>query len=85
MSLQSKEFYIIRIEGQLDAGWADWFDEMAITPAESDDPMHDTFNETILSGFVADQAALHGLLIKLRDLNLPLIAVNRLTHVQRDK
>jgi hypothetical protein len=61
--------YEIRIKGHLDDQWSDWFDGLAITLEEDGD--------TLLTGSVADQAALHGLLKKVRDLGLPLISVNR--------
>lgn len=61
--------YQIRLQGQLDHRWSDWFDGMAIVP--------DGSGETLLTGPVADQAALHGLLRKVRDLGLPLLSVNR--------
>ena len=60
--------YEIRIKGHLDGRWADWFDGLAITPQEN--------GETLLSGPVADQAALYGLLRKVRDIGLPLLAVS---------
>jgi hypothetical protein len=63
------ENYEIRLKGHLDARWAGWFDGLTLT-RESD-------GTTVLSGSVVDQAALHGLLGKVRDLGLPLIAVNR--------
>ena len=63
--------YEIRLEGHLNARWADWFDGLSLTQ-ESD-------GTTVLSGSVVDQAALHGLLGKVRDLGLPLIAVQRRT------
>lgn len=59
--------YKIRIKGHLDKRWADWFDGMTITPADNGD--------TVLTGPVVDQAALHGLLRKVRDLGMPLISV----------
>lgn len=62
--------YVIRIKGRLDCKWADWFGGLKITNLEND--------ETILAGQVADQAALHGLLNKLRDLGLPLLSVQRI-------
>ncbi len=65
------QFYEIRIEGHLDGQWADWFDGMSITLEED--------GTTLLSGPVADQPALYGLLRKVRDLGLPLVAVNRAT------
>ncbi len=60
--------YEIRIAGQLGAEWADWFDGMAITPAPD--------GVTRLTGVVTDQSALYGLLRKVRDLGLTLLAVN---------
>ncbi len=69
--MQSNEggSYEIRLKGHLEPRWADWFDGLTLT-RESD-------GTTVLSGSVVDQAALHGLLGKVRDLGLPLIAVNR--------
>jgi hypothetical protein len=61
--------YQIRIKGCLDARWAARFEGMTLTP-------EDTGN-TLLTGSVADQAALHGLLRKVRDLGMPLISVTR--------
>ena len=58
----------IRVKGQLDQHWSDWFEGLTIT--------HNDQNETILTGPVVDQAALHGLLAKLRDLRLPIVSVN---------
>ena len=58
----------IRVKGQLDQHWSDWFEDLTIT--------HNDQNETILTGLVVDQAALHGLLAKLRDLRLPIVSVN---------
>ena len=61
-------YYEIRLKGQLNARWADWFDGMAITLDDNGD--------TLLSGPVVDQAALHGLLKKVRDVGLTLLSVN---------
>ena len=61
--------YQIRVKGNLGGKWSDWFDGFTIT-RQADD-------ETLLSGPVADQAALHGLLGKIRDLGLPLLSVKR--------
>ncbi len=61
--------YSIKIEGHLDEGWADWFEGLLFT--------HENDGSTTLSGKIADQAALHGLLKKIRDLGLPLLSVNR--------
>lgn len=59
--------YQIRIGGRLDEQWSAWFDQMTLTQADNGD--------TLLTGPVVDQAALHGLLRKVRDLGLPLISV----------
>jgi hypothetical protein len=61
--------YQIRIKGHLGHQWTDWFDGLTITLEEN--------GETLLTGPVVDQAALHGLLKKVRDLGMPLISVNR--------
>lgn len=59
--------YRIRIKGQLDSQWTDWFEGLTITLEENGD--------TLITGPVIDQAALHGLLKKVRDLGMPLISV----------
>ena len=61
--------YQIRIEGHLDCQWTDWFGGLTITLEENGD--------TLITGQVVDQAMLHGLLKKVRDLGLPLVSVNR--------
>ena len=61
-------FYHIRVRGHLDIAWSEWFDGLAIT--------HEPNDMTVIAGPVRDQAALFGLLIKIRDLGLTLIAVN---------
>ncbi len=61
------QYYEICLKGQLDAQWADWFEGLTITLEEG--------NNTLLSGPVADQAALHGLLKKIRDLGMTLVSV----------
>jgi hypothetical protein len=60
--------YEIRFKGHLDDRWVDWFEGLAITLEEN--------GNTLLSGPVTDQAALHGLLKKVRDVGLPLLSVN---------
>ena len=62
--------YEIRIGGRLAPRWATWFDGMTLTTAGD--------GTTVLSGPVADQAALHGLLAKVRDLGVPLVGVTQL-------
>ena len=62
--------YEIRVEGILDARWSAWFDGLRINS--------DASGTTTIAGPVRDQAALHGLLGKVRDLGLPLIAVRRI-------
>lgn len=57
----------IRIKGHLDRRWTDWFEGLTITPEDNGD--------TLLTGPVVDQAALHGLLRKVRDLGMPWISV----------
>jgi hypothetical protein len=59
--------YHIRIKGHLAARWNDWFEHMTITPEDNGD--------TILTGSLVDQAALHGILKRIRDLGLPLVSV----------
>jgi len=62
--------YQITVKSNLDRTWADWFDGFAITPGAD--------STTVLTGPAADQAALHGLLGRIRDLGLPLLSVERL-------
>ena len=57
----------IRVQGQIDRHWSDWLGGLTIT--------HTDQNETVLTGPVVDQAALYGLLAKLRDLGLPVLSV----------
>ncbi len=61
--------YEIRVEGVLDSRWTAWFEDLQVKSEGS---------QTVISGLVADQPALHGLLVKVRDLGLCLICVRRL-------
>ncbi len=58
----------IRVKGQIDEQWAEWFEGLSVAHSEE--------GETVLTGSVVDQAALHGLLAKLRDLGLSLLSVS---------
>ena len=64
--------YELRIKGHLDDRWSDWFGGLTITLEDNGD--------TLLTGPVVDQAALHGLLRKVRDLGMPLVSVSLLEH-----
>ena len=68
--------YQIRIKGHLGREWTDWFEGLTITLEHNGD--------TLLTGPVVDQAALHGLLKKVRDLGMPLVSVSPLEHGQAD-
>jgi hypothetical protein len=62
--------YDIRVQGHLDARWAAWFGGFTLT--------HASDGTTVIHGHVLDQAALHGLLAKLRDIGIPLVSVTQL-------
>jgi hypothetical protein len=66
---ESAAIYQIRVKGHLDRRWSDWFDGFTI--------IYPSDNETLLYGWVVDQAALHGLLVKIRDLGLSLLSLRR--------
>lgn len=68
--------YQITVKGHLDHRWADWFEGLTITLEENGD--------TVLTGLVVDQAALHGLLKRVRDLGVPLLSVNAVEPGQVD-
>ena len=67
---ESSPVYQIKVKGHLDERWSDWFDGFTITYPSED--------ETLLRGRVVDQAALHGMLAKIRDLGLSLLSVERI-------
>ncbi|MCC6614155.1 MAG: hypothetical protein IT320_11805 [Anaerolineae bacterium] len=62
--------YEIRVEGHVDPAWSVWFSNWAISPLDN--------GETLITGYAVDQPALHGVLTRLRDLNLKLIGVKTL-------
>jgi hypothetical protein len=66
----------IRVKGQIDERWSDWLDGLAVT--------HTGEGETVLTGSILDQSALYGLISKLRDLGLPLLAVNLYEEVSNE-
>jgi len=68
--------YEIRVQGHLDQRWSAWFEGLAIT--------YDTDDNTVLRGPLVDEAALHGVLIKVRDLAVPLLAVHRVEESASD-
>ena len=72
----SAKDYQIRVQGHLRPEWAEWFDDMTL--------VHEANGTTTMSGPIADQAALHGLLIKVRDLGLELIAVQPVGYAHQD-
>ena len=66
--ISNAQYYEIRLKGHLEARWVKWFNGLAIKLEDNGD--------TLLTGPVVDQAALHGLLKRVRDLGLPLLSVN---------
>jgi hypothetical protein len=74
--------YEIRLQGRLDQRWSTWFDGMTLTT--SPDPAGAGVL-TVLRGHVVDQAALHGLLARLRDIGLPLLSVTRVEPDKTDR
>jgi len=74
--LSQPMIYQIRLQGHLGRQWADWFQGLTITLEDNGD--------TVLTGAVVDQAALHGLLRKIRDLGILLLSVNRVELGQAD-
>ena len=68
--------YQIRIKGHVGRQWSDWFGDLTIQLQDN--------GETLLTGPVVDQAALHGVIKKVRDVGMPLLSVNRVKHGQAD-
>jgi hypothetical protein len=73
---QEPGLYVIRIKGHLDSRWTHWFEGLTITLADNGD--------TLLAGPVVDQAALHGVLRRVRDLGMPLLSVELVQPNQED-
>jgi len=67
MTVTGAKNYEIRVQGQLDSHWNSWFEGLALTLLEN--------GETLITGPIPDQAALHGILAKIRDLGLQLLSV----------
>jgi len=69
--MDQPSIYRIRVKGHVDAAWSDWFEGFAFT--------HEPNGETTLSGPIVDQSALQGVLLKISNLGLTLVSVNRVT------
>jgi hypothetical protein len=67
--MRTPVFYEIRVEGHIGDSWSSWFEGLTIRREES--------GETVLTGPLVDEAALHGVLVKIRDLGLPLVEARR--------
>lgn len=76
IDLNQPAVYQIRVEGQLDCNWTDWFGGMAIAAQANGD--------SVLTGAIVDQAALYGILKKVRDLGMSLVSVNRVNPREPD-
>ena len=74
---EQSNFYQIRVKGHLDPQWSDWFEGMAVTPDDNE--------STLITGPVIDDAALHGLLKRVRDSGLRLLSVNQIEADQENK
>jgi hypothetical protein len=77
VTILEKATYQITVEGLLDTQWSDWFEGWTVNPQED--------GTTILASPLIDQAALHGVLKKVRDLGMPLVSVTPLEHRQADQ
>jgi len=73
--------YEIKAKGHLDEAWSSWFEDMAITTGFDEDgnPV------TTFTGLIVDQAALHGVIAKIRDIHMPLISVNQVDMDSKDE
>jgi hypothetical protein len=71
------QYYEIRIKGHLDPSWSEWFEGLSI--------IHEDSGDTALAGDLVDQAALHGVLRKIRDLGIALVSVNPVTSTPDDR
>lgn len=80
LRLDQPATYQIKVQGRLDEGWSAWFDGMSTTVESGDDRP----TVTTLTGAVADQVALYGLLSRVRDLGLPLLLVQYMTQSQEN-
>jgi hypothetical protein len=67
MTTTGTDYYEIRVRGELDSHWSAWFEGLTLTPLGN--------GETLIAGPIQDQAALYGILVKIRDLGLPLVSV----------
>ena len=76
-NLTHPAYYEIRLKGQLTELWSDWFDGLTVTPEPN--------GNTVLTGWVRDQAALHGVLMKVRDLGITLLSVTRIEEKPGDE
>jgi hypothetical protein len=79
LTLDAPATYEIEVQGYLDAHWSDWFDGIVVLPEVG----AAGGSTTKLTGTVTDQASLHGLLLRLYDLGMPLLSVNFLVRVCR--
>ena len=73
--------YEIKVKGHIDEAWSSWFEDMAITTGFDEDgnPV------TTFTGLIVDQAALHGVIAKIRDIHMPLISVNQVDMHPKDE
>jgi hypothetical protein len=75
---QEKTTYEIRVQGKVDEKWADWFNGLTFCYEQAPAGASGGIPTTVMTGVIADQAALHGILARIRDLNLRLLSVNQI-------